>query len=150
MRADLKGKEFNKSEYYATEVTDVKEYPIQIDVNLTSADESPPDEEYKWSDEDLNISQWDDEYPPKELKLTELDGNWTDVNESLYNSNTLINDGRKASQLKWVDYPMDDTEIIKEMERNRLILNTIQIIRFVLLVTLCTYSIYLARKERRI
>jgi hypothetical protein len=55
--------EFNASWYYST---------------------SPPEEEYKWSDDDLNISQWDDEYPPKEPKLTELDGEWTEVDESIF------------------------------------------------------------------
>ncbi|OPZ42624.1 MAG: hypothetical protein BWY95_02331 [Bacteroidetes bacterium ADurb.BinA104] len=123
----IRGKEVNISQYYST---------------------SPPEEEYKWSDDDLNISQWDDEYPPKEPKLTELDGNWTDVNESLYNADILINDGRDTTQQKWVDYPMDDTEILKEMERNRLRPNTIRIILGLVAIITGADAMYLLRARR--
>jgi len=67
--------EFNASWYYST---------------------SPPEEEYKWSDDDLNISQWDDEYPPKEPKLTELDGDWSEVDDTNTTESTHLEHSKRV------------------------------------------------------
>jgi hypothetical protein len=72
----------------------------EVTINVTFYEEgynaTPPEEEYKWSDDDLNISQWDDEYPPKEPKLTELDGDWSEVDDTNTTESTHLEHSKRV------------------------------------------------------